>query len=404
MNARTRPLLLGPGGRRLGQRLGRLIGLPVALAIAAGAATSAHAAPEIRIHDHNRVPACVTPERLMQYLEQRNRDLPDRFKRIAVYYKLHGEKLRVRWDYAFYQMLIETNFLTYRAGSGKWGDVKPNQNNFAGIGATGGGVPGDRYPNVSTGVLAQMQHLVAYSGEIVDNPVAPRTREVQQKVVELSRAVGRPITYRDLAGRWAADKKYGNTIASVAERFRATYCNGEPEPQIASKGRTPAAQPVRTARAETAPPPRTTRSLPRGRGVPAEETLVVNDDGDDAPSQRGAPPTARTPAPPAEPTPDRSQDRRLVQAPTPAERPRMCKVWTASYGGNRNVLIQTVVGEELHLTALQVLDGQEEELAATFIETHAVGGTRIGSAFPTREAALVQAFDICPQAARLQQR
>ena len=130
----------------------------------------------------------------------------------------------------------------------------------------------------------------------------------------------------------------------------------------------------------------------------------MNDDGDDAPSQRGAPPTARTPAPPAEPTPDRSQDRRLVRAPTPAERPRMCKVWTASYGGNRNVLIQTVVGEELHLTALQVLDGQEEELAATFIETHAVGGTRIGSAFPTREAALVQAFDICPQAARLQQR
>ena len=29
----------------------------------------------------------------------------------------------------------------------------------------------------------------------------------------------------------------------------------------------------------------------------------------------------------------------------PAERPRMCKVWTASYGGSRNVLIQTIVGE-----------------------------------------------------------
>ena len=133
--------------------------------------------------------------------------------------------------------------------------------------------------------------------------------------------------------------------------------------------------------------------------MPAEETLVVNDDSDDAPSQR--PPAARAPAPPAEPTPAR-QDRRLVQAPSPAERPRMCKVWTASYGGSRNVLIQTVVGEELHLTALQVLDGQEEELAATFIESHAVGGTRIGEAYPNREAALVQAFDICPQAARLQ--
>jgi hypothetical protein len=378
-----------------------LIGLPLALAIAAGAASSAHAAPEIRINDHNRVPACVTPERLTQFLEHRNRELPDRFKRIAVYYKMHGEKLRVRWDYAFYQMLVETNFLTYRAGSGKWGDVKPSQNNFAGIGATGGGVPGDRYPNVSTGVLAQMQHLVAYSGEMVDNPVAPRTREVQDKVVELSRAVGRPITYRDLAGRWAADKKYGYTIESVAERFRATYCRGEPEQQIAATERRPtAAQPERTARAET-PPPKATRSLPRGRTVPDEEVLVVNDD-DDATRGKAAP-TARAPQPqPPSPPAERAADRRLVQTPSPAERPRMCKVWTASYGGHRNVLIQTVVGEELHLTALQVLDGQEEELAATFIETHAVGGTRIGRPFPNREAALIQAFDICPQAARLQ--
>jgi hypothetical protein len=147
--------------------------------------------------------------------------------------------------------------------------------------------------------------------------------------------------------------------------------------------------------------------LPPGRATPAEEPLLVNDDGDDTPHQRDFPHSARAPhpqTPPAERMPDRTSDRRLVQAPTPAERPRMCKVWTASYGGSRNVLIQTVVGEELHLTALQVLDGQEEELAATFIESHAVGGRRIGDAFPSREAALVQAFDICPQAARLQPR
>lgn len=395
-----------------------LIGLSVALPVIAGATATAHALPEIRMHDRNRVPACVTPERLMQYLEQRNRTLPDRFKRIATYYKLHGEKLGVRWDYAFYQMLIETNFLTYRAGSGKWGDVKPHQNNFAGIGATGGGVPGDRYPNVSTGVLAQIQHLVAYSGEMVDNPVAPRTREVQQTVVQLSRAVGRPLTYRDLAGRWAADRKYGQSIEFVAERFRAMFCNGEREQQIASNARTTAATPVRAAVATVAPPPpvAATRPLPGRRGMPADEILVVNDgDDDDAPA-RGARPAQRPPAvaasavvPPRaarnEPRePDGRAPPRLAQAPAPAEPPRMCKVWTASYGGNRNVLIQTIVGEELHLTALQVLDGREEELAATFIETHAVGGSRIGGPFPNRESALVRAFDICPQAARLQQR
>ncbi len=389
-----------------------LIGLSLAVPVMAGAASAAHATPEIRMHERNRVPACVTPERLMQYMEQRNRALPDRFKRIATYYKLHGEKLRIRWDYAFYQMLVETNFLTYRAGSGKWGDVKPHQNNFAGIGATGGGVPGDRYPNVSTGVLAQLQHLVAYSGEIVDNPVAPRTREVQQKVVELSRAVGRSITYRDLAGRWAADRKYGNTIESIAERFRSQFCNGEPEQQIAATTRAPAAAPPPAAaqpKARFNPPlAGTTRPLPGGRGMPADEILVVNDeDGDTAP-QRTAQAAQRPPAatagavhqPPSVPR----TDQRLARSPAPPEPLRLCKVWTASYGGNRNVLIQTVIGEELHLTALQVLDGREEELAASFIESHAVGGSRVGGPFPNREAALIRAFDICPQAARLQQR
>ncbi len=384
-----------------------LMSLSLALPVVVGAAATAHALPEIRTHDRNRVPACVTPERMMQYLEQRNRTLPDRFKRIAAYYKMHGEKLGVRWDYAFYQMLIETNFLTYRTGAGKWGDVKPTQNNFAGIGATGGGVPGDRYPNVSTGVLAQMQHLVAYSGEIVDNPVAPRTREVQSKVVELSRAVGRPLTYRDLAGRWAADRKYGQSIEFIAERYRAQFCNGQPEPQIAATERAPTVATVAPTKARFNPSTTgTTRPLPGSRGMPADEDLVVNDDDGDQ-TQRTARASQRPPAvtagavpPPVPPQPRAAQ--RLTQAPAPAEPPRMCKVWTASYGGQRNVLIQTIVGEELHLTALQVLDGREEELAATFIETHAVGGNRVGGPFPNREAALIRAFDICPQAARLQ--
>jgi hypothetical protein len=386
--------------------LALLLGLPAALVVAAGTAAPASALPELRTHERNRVPACVTPERLMQYMEQRNRRLSPQFKTIARYYKAHGERYRVRWDYAFYQMLIETNFLTYRAPGGKWGDVRPSQNNFAGIGATGGGVPGDRYPDVSTGVLAQIQHLVAYSGEIVQNPVARRTRDVQQHVVDLSRALGRPVTWRDLAGRWAVDRKYANTISSIAERFHAQFCDGASEMQIAANERaTPARQAQSTTRA--APPPAQTsqksRALPRGRAMPADETLVVNDD--DEPTRASNVRTAAAaPAPQfkAQAGAAAAPSRPIVQAPSRAEAPRACKVWTASYGGSRNVLIQTIVGEEMHLTALQVLDGQEEELAATFIETHAVGGTRLGGAFPNREAALIRAFDLCPQAARLQ--
>lgn len=394
-------------GRKI--RLAFLLGLPALFGVATVAAGPAAALPEIRTHERNRVPACVTPERLMEYLEQRNKRLAPQFKPIARYYKTHGERYHVRWDYAFYQMLIETNFLTYRTGSGKWGDVRPSQNNFAGIGATGGGAPGDRYPDVSTGVLAQIQHLVAYSGEMVERPVAPRTREVQDKVVELSRALKRPVTWRDLAGRWAVDKKYGASIEFVAERFRARFCDGAPEMQVAATTRAaPARQqtladlvPASAAPAQTS---RAARSTTRGRALPPDEVLVVNDDDEPASARNVRTAAAASPAA----AQARAQSvtpaamRPLVLAPAPAERPRSCKVWTASYGGSRNVLIQTIVGEELHLTALQVIDGQEDELAANFIATHAVGGSRLGDAFPNREAALIRAFNICPQAARLQ--
>jgi Mannosyl-glycoprotein endo-beta-N-acetylglucosaminidase len=180
--------------------------------------------PVIRMDGTNRVPACVTPDKLMQFMRSRNANLDPRFRDIAALYKKHGEGWRVRWDYAFYQMLIETNFLTFRAPSGRMGDVNPAQNNFAGIGTTGGGVPGDRFPDVSTGVLAQIQHLVAYSGERLAQPTAPRTQLKQDVILAQSLALNRPVTFADLSGRWAADKQYGKSIEWVAKGFRDGYC------------------------------------------------------------------------------------------------------------------------------------------------------------------------------------
>ena len=109
-------------------------------------------------------------------------------------------------------MLLETNYLSYKTGSGRPGDVDPRQNNFAGIGTTGGGVPGDSFPDVSTGVLAQMQHLIAYSGERVARPLAQRTREKQDEIIELSLALHRPVRFSDLTNRWAKDRNYAKSI------------------------------------------------------------------------------------------------------------------------------------------------------------------------------------------------
>ena len=180
--------------------------------------------PLIRLDANNRVPVCVTPEKLMQFMRSRNANLDPRFRDIASHYKKHGEAWRVRWDYAFYQMLIETNFLTYRAPNGRMGDVDPRQNNFAGIGTTGGGVPGDRFPDVSTGVLGQIQHLVVYSGERLAQPTAPRTQLKQDVILTQSLALNRPVTFADLSGRWAADKQYGKSIEWVAKGFRDAHC------------------------------------------------------------------------------------------------------------------------------------------------------------------------------------
>jgi Mannosyl-glycoprotein endo-beta-N-acetylglucosaminidase len=331
------------------------------LLLLALSATPAVALPEIRTHEANRVPACVTPARLMHFMAGRNPNMEPRLRDIARLYRQHGEALRVRWDYAFFQMLLETNYLTYRTGSGRWGDVKPSQNNFAGIGTTGGGVPGDSFPDVSTGVLAQFQHLVAYSGEHVANPFARRTRERQDDIIEVSRKLNRPVTFRDLTRRWAVDRQYGQSIEAIAERYRSAYCTGQVIaglPEEDDRRTRPQAAPARAARA--APEQRNTE-------------LAFNT-------------TAMAGAGPA-----------LLRQPRPVERAAACKVWTASYGGTKNVLIRTHVGEEIHYTALQVLDGFERSLSDTFIRVHARGGEPIEE-FENREAALARAFDLCPSA------
>ena len=380
----------------------------------AGSLQPAAALPEIRTNERNRVPACVTPERMMRFLAGGNAKLLPQFQGIAKLYQQHGEANKVRWDYAFYQMVIETNYLKFVNNAGQ-GDVKPRQNNFAGIGTTGGGVPGDTFPDVSTGVLGQMQHLMAYSGERMANPVGPRTREKQDEIIQKSKALGRPVTFKDLARRWAVDGRYGSSIEFVAARFRAAHCSGqEPDSQEIQTRETPvAAKPEprggkRVARgrdsrerarlaatrgdtgANLAPaqqPASLEQTEPKGKGRAAGRELANRaiEDGrtEDSDKRSGLGATGSLPA-----------------QPKSAERPAACKVFTASYGGQKNVLIAAVADSEMRYTALQVIDGQEQSLALSFIRAHAPGGEALGE-FASREAALLKAFDLCPTASRI---
>lgn len=345
--------------REIALAVTRFAGLCLAAAVLAAAATAASAAaPAIRTSDYNKVPACVTPSRLMHFLRERNPALEPRYDEIARWYKRHGDSWRVRWDYAFFQMIVETNYLKFQTGSGRSGDVKPQQNNFAGIGTTGGGVPGDGYPDVSTGVLAQIQHLVAYSGERMDQPVAPRTQKAQDDIIAVSARLKRTVTFGDLSGRWAVDRRYWRTIEAVAERFREIHCNNSPVPDELPPKLVKPPQMVslrqRTAMVADAAPPVVAAAMV----LPAVRPAI----------------------------------------PPPVARPTACKVQTASFvgqtGARKTLLIRSEAGGELHITALQVLGGFERSMADSYIKSRAPGGSIVGE-FDSHESALGRANEMC---------
>jgi hypothetical protein len=424
--------------------------------LAAGLAPAdAHAAtPQIRTSARNVVPACVTPERLMQFLKSRNSRLDKRYADIASWYKHHGEAWNVRWDYAFFQMAVETNFLTYRRGNGDWGDVNPRQNNFAGLGTTGGGVPGDSYPDVPTGVLAQIQHLVVYSGQRIPEPVGARTRLKQDDIIEtMARFKGR-ATFDDLSRRWAADRRYGANIEWVAGNYRAAYCNGrsaqaEPRetplrPAAPVLLRAGLGGPVRFTRVADAAPVRTIWSR-SAQDVPAPTPAAEPDPQRTAEPPRAAPsPTppvkAQRPAPtkpaavpapvaaqPAVGTPAPSSPASAAPAAPPAADPRaftfaasmnavtmkeipvpqpvtgaeaaQCRVLAASYGGEKTLLVRSEAGGALRYIALTVLEGFEGSMLENFIKEQAPGGESVGT-FATKDLAVAKARELCSGAAQ----
>jgi hypothetical protein len=202
----------------------------------------AAALPRILASADNAVPRCVTPASLMDFVAARNvRHSPPltiapRFDNIASLYQHIGQCVSrppakcvaVRWDYAFFQMLIETNYLTFRRPNGVPASVTPQDNNFAGVGATVSGRPGEHFKNVATGVLAHLQHVLMYSMTRIPDPVAKRTRQVQDDVQADMRRLHRPVTFADLAREWTGSghSAYAAEMQKLAESYAADYCRG----------------------------------------------------------------------------------------------------------------------------------------------------------------------------------
>lgn len=120
----------------------------------------------------------------------------------------------VRPEVAFAQEMKETGWLQYG------GDMQITQFNFAGIGTTGGGAPGNSYPDVRCGIRAQIQHLKAYA---TDEPLAQECVDDRYSYVAKGSA-----PYVEWLGQkenpkgygWATGENYGYDIVDMIHAMR----------------------------------------------------------------------------------------------------------------------------------------------------------------------------------------
>lgn len=149
----------------------------------------------------------LTVEQCKQYLMKNNPNAPE----VIEPYKKYGDILGIRWGYAVAQMMKETNFLKFG------GDVKPQQNNFAGIGAVGGGMVGASFPSVEDGVLAHLEHLFAYA---TTASLPKGIAKIDPRFDLVKRGICPNI--EDLNGHWAVlGVGYGESIISIYNRITA---------------------------------------------------------------------------------------------------------------------------------------------------------------------------------------
>lgn len=400
--------------------------------------------PAIKAGGRNTVPECVTPGRLHAFLKARNPDLDARYEKIGAEYMRHGEELGLRWDYAFWQMIVETGALSYKNGS-KLGDVRPSQNNFAGLGATGRGERGESFKDISTGVRAHLQHLQMYSGDKVADPVAERTRKVQEWGVLTSwqSKFSKPITYADMAKQWAPGSRgYPGMLSDIAEQFQDDFCSKpDPRPELVqeARGKIQAGETNKVAAADTKADAKSgkgrggkaetaqrdeiaekiastdkvsgaeiyRRKVEEERAEPSSSKIKALGAGSIAPKEVIQPTTilnapkaepAETPAPVHNASAAGAAKTAAAASPPPAAPSAggKCSVFTASYGGQKAVIIRVAATEGTQYTVLDVNEGEEKRETEAFIQAYAKGGQMVGE-FQTATQALDKAFELCPE-------
>ena len=157
----------------------------------------------------------ATKKQAVAYIKQANPKvrLDCSVEELVDLYWQEAEREDVRPDLALAQSLVETG--TYAYG----GDVHHKQNNFCGLGTTGGGVKGASFKTPELGVRAHIQHLLAYTQK-----KRPQTKIVDPRY-ELAHNIrlerGLVDTWYGLNGTWAMGSLYCEKIMATYQKMLA---------------------------------------------------------------------------------------------------------------------------------------------------------------------------------------
>ncbi len=122
-----------------------------------------------------------------------------------------SEKEGVKAEVIFAQVCLETGYLQFG------GQVSAAQCNFAGLGATDDGAAGATFPNVKTGIRAQVQHLKGYASK----------DDLNQKCVDprFMYLAGRRGTAKYVqslgGGNWATDPIYSVKLMGLIKAMKS---------------------------------------------------------------------------------------------------------------------------------------------------------------------------------------
>jgi N-acetylmuramoyl-L-alanine amidase len=147
-------------------------------------------------------------------------------------WKAAGEEFGVRWDISVGQLIEESGWFGFK------NDVRKAQCNPTGIGATGGGVVGDSFPDWQIGFRAHFQNMALRARRVpailIEQVIAPYVKKNYSTISTRVTAAGKPTTdWEDLTGTYAMNPSYHNNIFALVAKMDKWIAQNKTEPEPA---------------------------------------------------------------------------------------------------------------------------------------------------------------------------